>query len=168
MTTSTPRSPHGRFDGSRSASTLTSRPPMRRPPSVTVTSSASLPSTVSYLSRCAIVFLSPRSLTATISSSPGWLSATARQKFRPIRPNPLTPTRVATLLTPRYRPRRLAAEVTRRRSRRVGEHLGRQVGLGVGDPQVLRTLVGHGEQTADPAGDGVLGERWVGQRAELL
>ena len=55
------------------------------------------PATVSYLSKCAIVATSPRSFAATISiprSIP--VVFTAFQKFRPMRPNPLMPTRVVT------------------------------------------------------------------------
>src|SRR5689334_14384190 len=66
----------------------------------TDTSSARVPSTVSYLSRCAIVAMSPRSFAATISMprSPSAALA-ARQKLRPIRPKPLIPTRIVTVLT---------------------------------------------------------------------
>ena len=47
----------------------------------------------SYLRRCAIVFASPRSFSATISmSEPS--ACWARKKFRPMRPNPLMPTRI--------------------------------------------------------------------------
>ena len=56
----------------------------------------------SYLSRCAIVFASPRSFAATISKSASRFSA-ARKKFRPIRPNPLIPTRTAMSLPCRSR-----------------------------------------------------------------
>ena len=55
-------------------------------------SASSGPSTESYLSRWAIVFASPRSFTATISRSASRLRA-ERKKLRPIRPNPLIPTR---------------------------------------------------------------------------
>ena len=46
------------------------------------------------LEQVPIVFASPRSLTATISKSPS-RSRCARKKFRPMRPKPLMPTRVA-------------------------------------------------------------------------
>ncbi|TQM01272.1 hypothetical protein FB559_7027 [Actinoallomurus bryophytorum] len=49
-----------------------------------------------------------------------------------------------------------------------GEHVGRDVGLGAGDALVHRALVGHGEQAPYTAGDGVLGQRWVGELPELL
>ena len=38
------------------------------------------------------------------------------------------------------------------------EHLRGQAGLGVGDPELLRALVGHRQEAADAAGDGVLGD----------
>src|SRR5215813_8090881 len=50
-----------------------------------------MPWTESYLRRCASVLASARSLTATTSSSGAWRAA--RKNTRPIRPNPLTPTR---------------------------------------------------------------------------
>ena len=48
------------------------------------------------------------------------------------------------------------------------EHVGREVGLGAGDPEVLGALVGHRQQPPDPAGHGVLGHRRLGELAELL
>ena len=45
---------------------------------------------------------------------------------------------------------------------------GGEAGLGVGDAVVGGPLVGHGQQPADPARDGVLGHRRLGQLAELL
>src|SRR5918998_23095 len=98
-TTSTPKSPHGSAPGSRSASALMVLPPTAMPSSVTCTSSLSLPSTLSYFSRCAMVLMSPRSLKATTSTS--WPpDCTARQKFRPMRRNPLIPTRTVTFPLP--------------------------------------------------------------------
>ena len=97
-TTSTPSSRHGSPAGSRSASILIVCDPARMESPSTVTSTSSGPSTVSYFSRCANVATSPRSLAATISM-PAVLAApacTARQKLRPIRPNPLMPTRTVT------------------------------------------------------------------------
>src|SRR6476659_4547772 len=93
ITTSTPRSPHGRFAGSRSASPFSSFPSTVSEPASASTVPWNLPSTESWRSRCAIVATSPRSLNATISKSPPRSSA-ARKKLRPIRPNPLIPTRV--------------------------------------------------------------------------
>ena len=98
-TTSTPRSPHGSAAGSRSASILISKSPALIVPSPPWTSSPSGPSTESYCSRCAIVFASPRSFAATISKSPPrcmW----ARKKLRPMRPNPLMPTRIFAMVPP--------------------------------------------------------------------
>src|SRR3954451_22138940 len=93
ITTSTSRSRHGMFAGSRSARPVSSLPPTFSEPPDTSTSSDSVPSNESYFSSCAIVFTSPRSLNATISKSP-LRSSAARKKLRPIRPNPLIPTRV--------------------------------------------------------------------------
>ena len=50
---------------------------------------------LSYLSRCASVALSVRSLTPTTSMSAPLASA-ARKKLRPMRPKPLMPTRMVT------------------------------------------------------------------------
>src|SRR5699024_8170127 len=95
MTTSTFRSDQGSWAGSRWARTLTVLSPTRMKSSPTSRSPSRVPRTVSYLSRCASVLVSVRSLTATISMSlPP--AATARQKLRPIRPKPLTPTRMVT------------------------------------------------------------------------
>src|SRR6476659_8649029 len=99
ITTSTPRSRHGSWAGSRSARILIDLSPTRMVLPDTDTSSARVPSTVSYLSRCAMVAMSPRSFAATISMprSPSAALA-ARQKLRPIRPKPLIPTRIVTVL----------------------------------------------------------------------
>src|SRR5918994_2616085 len=104
-TTSTPRSPHGIAPGSRSESSLTSSPPARMTPPCTSTSPSSGPSVESYLSRCDIVATSPRSFAATISIS-ALRSSCARKKFRPIRPKPLIPTRIAIPELPCRFPRR--------------------------------------------------------------
>src|SRR3954454_873739 len=92
ITTSTPRSPHGRAAGSRSASTLTSRPSMLSASPSCSTVPAKWPYTESYLSRCASVAASVMSLTATISMSADD-SCAARKTLRPMRPKPLIPTR---------------------------------------------------------------------------
>src|SRR5689334_1726033 len=99
ITTSTPRSPHGSLAGSRSARILIDRSPTVRVSPDTDTSCGSVPTTLSYLSRCAMVATSPRSFAATISMprSPSAALA-ARQKLRPIRPKPLIPTRIVTVL----------------------------------------------------------------------
>src|ERR1700689_578610 len=99
ITTSTPRSPHGSLAGSRSARILIDWSPTRMVSPDTDTSYGSLPFTLSYLSRCAIVATSPRSFAATISM-PRSPSATlaARQKLRPLRLKPLIPTRIVTVL----------------------------------------------------------------------
>jgi hypothetical protein len=93
-TTSTPRSPQGRALGSRSARILMVSPFTRTPPSTASTSASHTPATESYFSRWAISSSEPRSLAATKSmSAPVCLAA--RKKLRPIRPNPLMPTRMA-------------------------------------------------------------------------
>src|SRR5215217_3791461 len=92
ITTSAPRSPHGRAAGSRSESTLTSRPSTDSEPPCSATSPGNGPYTESYLSRCASVLESVMSLTATISMS-ALDSCAARNTLRPIRPKPLIPTR---------------------------------------------------------------------------
>src|SRR5690349_11161118 len=99
ITTSTPRSPHGSLAGSRSARILIDRSPTVMVSPDTDTSCGSVPTTLSYLSRCAMVATSPRSFAATISMprSPSAALA-ARQKLRPIRPKPLIPTRIVTVL----------------------------------------------------------------------
>ena len=98
ITMSTPRSRHGSLAGSRSARILIVLSPARMMSPDTDTSSARVPSTVSYLSRCAMVAMLPRSFAATISKprSPS-AALTARQKLRPMRPKPLIPTRIVTV-----------------------------------------------------------------------
>src|SRR4051794_41896100 len=46
-----------------------------------------------------------------------------------------------------------------RRGPLLSQHVLGDDGLGVRDAEVLGPLVGHGQQPADPAGDGVLGHR---------
>src|SRR3954447_26271319 len=60
-------------------------------------------------------------------------------------------------------PRRESASGGGRGAVLLGEHVVGDDGLGVGDAQVLGPLVGHGQQPADPAGDGVLGHRRGGR-----
>src|SRR4051794_31070455 len=193
-TTSTPRSFHGSWAGSRSARIFRVLLPNRMPSSTTEMSSGNRPRIESYFSRCAIVARSPRSLAATTSmSAPPWLfrACTARKKLRPIRPNPLMPTRTVTGRSPRSRvtgqtpggarttlpwgcdransPSGVrAGNPAARRSGLLGEHLDAEAGLGVGYPQLLGALVRHRQQPADPARDGVLGERRDVQLPELL
>ena len=76
-------------------------PTTRSSPS-TDTSCGKRPRTESYLSRCASVRLSVRSFTATISMSvvpAARCTSTARKKFRPTRPKPFTPTRIAIVIS---------------------------------------------------------------------
>src|SRR5579863_7658244 len=100
ITTSTPRSPHGSLAGSRSARILIDLAPTWMASPDTDTSCGRVPRTLSYLSRCAMVATSPRSFAATTSMprSPS-PALTARQKLRPMRPNPLIPTRIVTVLS---------------------------------------------------------------------
>ena len=102
-TTSTPSSPHGSAAGSRSESIFICSPPALMTPSPSDTSPGNGPSVESYFRRCAIVAASPRSLTATISTSAP-SACCARKKFRPMRPKPLMPTRTA--IVPRSRRKR--------------------------------------------------------------
>src|SRR3954451_9383943 len=149
----------------------------------------------SYLSRCAMVLRSPRSLAATISmSAVPWLlrACTARKKLRPMRPNPLMPTRTVTGWSPRcwvtgptperrhdatlpwrYGAPSAASEVRASnrwvcRSDLLGQHLSGETGLGVRDAELLGTLVRHRQQPPDAARDGVLREWRNVQLAELL
>src|SRR5712671_4354038 len=92
-TTSTPSAFHGSSPGSRLDRTLNSSPSTEMLSSLASTRALRLPSTESYLSRCASVCALVRSLTATKSM---FLSpSAARMMFRPIRPNPLIPTLTA-------------------------------------------------------------------------
>src|SRR5574341_184874 len=90
-TTSTPRSFHGSAAGSFSLHTRISRPSTKIASPFASTLAASVPWTESCFSRCARVFASAKSLTATTSMS--LASRAVRKKTRPMRPNPLTPTR---------------------------------------------------------------------------
>jgi hypothetical protein len=91
-TTSAPMSPHLREAGSRSAKAVISWSPTLIEVSVEDTSASSRPRIESNLSSRASDSLSVRSLTPTISMSAPE-ATTARKKLRPIRPNPLMPTR---------------------------------------------------------------------------
>src|SRR5271169_801568 len=119
ITMSTPRSRQGSLAGSRSARILIVLSPARMASPDTDTSTGRVPRTVSYLSRCAMVAMSPRSFAATISKprSPS-AALTARQKLRPMRPNPLIPTRMVTVLNLLVDPRdRQHSETIGRRPR---------------------------------------------------
>src|SRR5439155_194457 len=91
-TTPTPSSFHGSAAGSFWAQTRTSRPLTKMASPLACTSAARAPWTESCLSRCASVLASARSLTPTTSMS--FDSRAVRKKTRPMRPNPLTPTRM--------------------------------------------------------------------------
>src|SRR5581483_2852259 len=92
-TTSTPSSFHGSEAGSLIAHTRISRPLTKMASPLDVTSAFRLPCTESCLSRWARVLASARSLTPTTSMSP-LASSAVRKNTRPMRPNPLTPTRI--------------------------------------------------------------------------
>src|SRR3954452_11651491 len=136
ITTSTPRSPHGSVAGSRSASPFNSLPFTFSDPASTSTSPSKRPSTESYRRRCAIVSTSPRSLKATISKSPSRSSA-ARKKLRPIRPNPLIPTRVFAMRRA-YSSVDSGDSVDRRELLTEVAHVGRRVDLGGADDLLQR------------------------------
>src|SRR3954454_16926188 len=181
-TTSTPRSPHGRLAGSRSDSTFIVLPAILMPSPSAPTSSDSLPRMLSYFSRCARTSGLVRSLTATISMS--WpLAAAARQKFRPMRPNPLMPTRTVTAASidaMRWIALALNAAAAHPRATTpaanpigpgpglLSEHVVGDDGLRVRDAEVLGALVGHGQETPYAPGNSVLGHRRVGPLPELL
>src|SRR4029079_12463031 len=97
---STPSAFHGSFDGSRSAETLIlPLPTLMESPSI-VTMPGKRPCTESKRRRWALVSTGPRSLIPTTSMSLRPDSAMARKILRPMRPNPLIPTRIAMLITP--------------------------------------------------------------------
>src|SRR5216684_7832751 len=91
---STPSAFQGSFDGSRSAETLILPLPRLIESPSTVTVPGKRPCTESKRSRCALVSTGPRSLMPTTSISLRPASAMARSTLRPIRPNPLIPTRM--------------------------------------------------------------------------
>ena len=93
-TMSTPRSRHGSVAGSLTWSTLISRPSMIRASAVWSTVPGYAPYVESCLNRRALISVSTRSLTATTSTS-GARSMSALRDWRPMRPKPLMPTRVA-------------------------------------------------------------------------
>src|SRR3954453_7602910 len=97
---SMPRSFQGSFEGSRSAVTLILLPPRLIVSPSTVTVPGKRPWTLSKRSRWALVSTGPRSLMPTTSISLRPDSATARKILRPMRPNPLIPTRIAMLVSP--------------------------------------------------------------------
>ena len=103
-TMSTPRSRHGSRAGSFSASTLISSSSTMIDPLRTPTSPLYVRWTESYLKRCASVFVSVRSFTATKSMSPFPCSFAARTTCRPMRPKPLMPTRMAIRFSPLLEP----------------------------------------------------------------
>src|ERR1700685_1248612 len=92
---STPSSFHGSFEGSRSAETLILPLPTLIESPSTVAVPGKRPCTESKRRRRALVSTGPRSLIPTISISLRPDSAIARSTLRPIRPNPLIPTRIA-------------------------------------------------------------------------
>src|SRR5437763_4864676 len=102
ITTSTPSSDHGSALGSRSANTLISSEPTLMAPSVACTPS-NRPRVESKARRWAFVSGGMRSLMATTRRSASDARA-ARRKLRPIRPNPLMPTRTDMCRPPLYAP----------------------------------------------------------------
>src|SRR5690606_18810618 len=90
-----------------------------------------------------------------------WLFGDARRPRRPRRASRYT--------APQARdPGRWSVRRLTRRGSEAVEHLRREARLGVRDALGVRLLVGHREQPPDAACDGVLGQRRVGQLAELL
>ena len=97
-TSSTPSDFHGSLPGSRSASTRIILVPTAMRSSSARTCSRSAPWTESCFRRCASVFASVMSLTATKSSASS--PRQARRTLRPMRPNPLMPTRILAMKPP--------------------------------------------------------------------
>src|SRR5438552_2459410 len=120
-TTPTPSSFHGSAAGSFWAQTRASRPLTKMASPLACTSAARAPWTESCLSRCASVLASARSLTPTTSMS--FDSRAVRKKTRPMRPNPLTPTRMLM--------EGLLVETADRRSQQL--------------ESIIRPLSGHGQ-----------------------
>jgi len=94
MTTSTFSSPQGSSAGLRSASTLMVLDPTVMPSLVIATGTSRLPCVESYRKRWALTSGDVRSFTATTSMS--GFDSDARKNPRPMRPNPLIATRIAT------------------------------------------------------------------------
>src|SRR5579859_775695 len=94
-TNSTPRSFQGSFSGSLIAETLMVLPFTTSASGLASTVPGKRPCTESYFRRCASVFVSVMSLTPTNSMSVCFAMVAARSTLRPIRPNPLMPTRTA-------------------------------------------------------------------------
>src|SRR6266536_2421138 len=194
ITMSTPRSPQPSLEGSRSAEALIGLPSTLIEDSSKVTSPSSRPKVESYSSRCARVWLSVRSLTATTSTSPLLLPApsrVARKKLRPMRPKPLMPTRTVmsppvgewwcsscrwpgSLPAPREAGHGHSSPRDRRSARGCpqGPPQGppRDRAFGTTPPCPLRVLLGAPAQPLEPPQPGqhrTLGARRVQQRAEL-
>ena len=98
ITYSTPRLRQGSSAGFLTARTLMARPATLMVSPSAFTSSARLPRMESYFRRWARVAASVMSFTATNSMSLSW--SAARRMFRPMRPKPLMPTRMAMLTSP--------------------------------------------------------------------
>src|SRR5690606_38824360 len=179
ITMSAPTSPHGSFAGSRSLNARTTLPATVISPPSAFTSYGSRPRMLSYLSRWAMVAGSPRSLNATTSTSASD-SSSARKKLRPMRPRPLMPTRIVTGLISQdsycaHRPPpaagvspALSPSLSTLAGRSARRHLRGDTGVGVRYAELARPLVRQRQQPPDAAGDGVLGQRRVGQPPELL
>src|SRR3954463_5793674 len=143
MTTSTLRSPHGSAFGSRSANPFMLVDPTAMPSPVTLTSSSRTPWVLSYFRRWALISGEVRSLTATTSTSAPALRA-ARKKFRPMRPKPLMPTRIAMSCLCLLEASRSTLPGRSRPAQGAGEH-GREE-LGIVEPAAIggkRRFVDH-------------------------
>src|SRR5438046_3296327 len=114
-TNSTPSSFQGSFSGSLIAETLIDLPFTNNASPFASTVPGKRLCTESYFSRCASVFVSVMSLTPTNSISVCFAIVAARSTFRPMRPNPLMPTRTAMTLP-------LGEVWNRRASERSEEH----------------------------------------------
>ncbi len=97
-TSSTPSAFQGSFSGSLIADTLMVLPFTTSASPCVSTVPGKRPCTESYFRRWASVLVSVMSFTATNSSACCFMSTAARSTLRPMRPNPLMPTRTAIAL----------------------------------------------------------------------
>src|SRR5260221_11561551 len=130
--TSTLRSFHGSFAGSRSAVTwILPLPASIQSPPVVI-SCGKRPCTLSYLSKCALDATGPRSLTPTTWMSLRLFSAAARNTSRPMRPKPLIATLTAiSILRGEFASNALSLSMFQPRQRRLDDLLGSDAEMAV-------------------------------------
>src|SRR5207237_10781472 len=109
------------------------------------------PCTESYLRRCASVLVSVMSFTATNSMPDGCIATAARITLRPIRPNPLMPTRTAIALAPGRVPSLLSSDRREFLCKPMQDHVELHYRSGEGLPEESRGwLVGRSEGRPPP------------------